>query len=158
MVQISIHDVCFLEAFLPKITFGQSAALATKSKVVQTHWWSSSRIPPSRKCPCSPSRLRKCPLLYTDGFFKNSGVITRCAASYVLYSFLGTVVGGRRGVEIGPAGGGTYILATGGGRTLDFRRGEGGGKSSKSHQNGPKNGTFLAKKFFHILGGFLGKS
>ena len=44
-----------------------------------------------------------------------------------LSPYLGTVVGGRRGVEIGPAGGGHRFWLQGWGRTLGIRRGEGRG-------------------------------
>ena len=50
---------------------------------------------------------------------------------------MGTVVGGRRGVEIGPAGGGHRFWLQGG-RTLGFRRGEGGDRAQKFMKKGTK--------------------
>ncbi len=54
------------------------------------------------------------------------------------------MVGGRRGVEIGPAGGGDIDFGSrGGGRTLGFRRGEGGGdRAQKFMKKGPKKELF----------------
>ncbi len=43
-----------------------------------------------------------------------------------MYTYVGTVVGGRMGVENGPAGGGEiWIFPPGGGNTFCSRRGEG---------------------------------
>ncbi len=50
---------------------------------------------------------------------------------YQVQAYLGTVVGGRRGVENGPAGGGIRIFPAGGGSTFCSRGGEGYCKIAK---------------------------
>ena len=79
--------------------------------------------------------------------------------------YLGTVVGGRRGVEIGPAGGGHRFWLQGGEELWASGGGKGGKELEKSSKGAQKWNFFGAKKIFHIfrqfcaiLGGFLGKS
>ena len=55
---------------------------------------------------------------------------------YVLWPYLGTVVGGRRGVEIGGRGGGVELWAS--------RRGKGGDRARKVVKRGPKIDLCLA--------------
>ncbi len=52
--------------------------------------------------------------------------------SLCLQPYLGTVVGGRRGVEIGPAGGGHRFWLQGGGKNFGLQEGGRGGIELKN--------------------------
>ncbi len=62
--------------------------------------------------------------------------------SLCLQPYLGTVVGGRRGVEIGPAGGGHRFWLQGGEELWASGGGKGGDRAQKFMKKGPKKELF----------------
>ena len=73
----------------------------------------------------------------------------------LLSAYLGTVVGGRRGVEIGPAGGGHRFWLQGGEELWASGGGKGGDRAKKFMKKGPKKELFWGQENFAIFKAIL---